>query len=126
MPWKLVRGSRGCSRPKGIIVLPLALSMSSGYLPGPSEGLISTSTKRYVPVSLTFTSDARSSGFREVTFAPRRLAPRTSSLTGLIVCLAHQEGGSTFVTEGFCATADATKNKKATTDQRTVVCCLRN
>src|SRR4051812_45852991 len=110
MPSKLDRVSRDGSSVKGIIVLPVALWMSSGYLPGPSEGLISTSTKRYVPCSLTEAFDARNSGFIEVTFAPRRFVPRTSSLTGLIECLAHHEGGSTFVTEGVCAKTEAAAN----------------
>src|SRR5690242_19007178 len=103
MPRKFVLVSRGASRLNGIIVLPLAFSTSSGYLPGSSEGLISTSTKRYVPLSLTETTEARSSGFMAVTRAPRRFDPRTKSLTGLIVCLAHHDGGSTFVTVGDCA-----------------------
>src|ERR1051326_2719111 len=65
-----------------------------------SDALISTFTKRYEPFALTETSDTRRSGFKERTFAPVRFAPRTSSRTGLIVCLAHHDGGSTFVTEG--------------------------
>src|SRR5215510_5103687 len=100
MPWKLVCWSRGVSRLKGIMVLPLAFSTSSGYFPGCSEGLISTLAKRYEPFSLTETPDTRSCGFSERTFAPLRFVPRTSRRTGLIVCLAHHDGGSTFVTEG--------------------------
>src|SRR6185503_6735387 len=116
MPWKLVRGSSGASRLKGIIVLPLALSTSSGYFPAGSDGLISRFAKRYEPFSLTETSDTRSSGFKERTVAPFMFLPRTSSRTGLIVCLAHHDGGSTCVTEGVCPTADtpkrATKHNK--------------
>src|ERR1051326_8555556 len=100
MPSKLVCGSRGASRLNGIMVLPLALSTSSGYFPAGSDALISTFTKRYEPFALTETSDTRRSGFKDRTFAPVRFAPRTSSRTGLIVCLAHHDGGSTFVTEG--------------------------
>src|SRR5262245_41953012 len=111
MPWKLVRGSSGASRLKGIIVLPFAFSTSSGYLPAGSEGLISTFTKRYEPFSLTETSDTRSSGFKERTVAPVRFVPRTSRRTGLILCLAHHDGGSTFVTVGFCAYAKVKQRK---------------
>src|ERR1044072_8497387 len=111
MPWKLLGVSGGASRRNGIIVLPLLFSSSSGYAPGFSEGLISTSTKRYVPRSLTDTSDTRISGFKVRTRAPRRFSPRTKSLTGRIVCLAHHDGGSTFVTEGDCAKTDAATNK---------------
>src|SRR5689334_21306289 len=100
MPWKLVRGSRGASRLKGIVVLPLALSTTNGYSPAGSAGLISTLAKRYEPFSLTETSDTRSCGFKERTFAPLRFVPRTSRRTGLIVCVVHHDGGSTFVTEG--------------------------
>src|SRR5262245_33564180 len=100
MPWKLARGSRGASRLKGIVVLPLALSTSSGYFPAGSEGLISTFAKRYEPFSLTETPDTRRAGFKERTFAPLRFTPRTSRRTGLIVCPAHHDGGSTFVTKG--------------------------
>src|SRR5262245_28653034 len=100
MPWKLVRGSRGASRLNGIMVLPLAVSTSSGYFPAGREGLISTSAKRYEPFALIETSDTRSSGFKERTFAPVRFVPRTSRRTGLIECPAHHDGGSTFVIEG--------------------------
>ena len=92
-------------------MLPLALSINSGYLPGRSKGLISTSTKRYVPRSLTETLDARSPVFNDFTLAPRRLVPRTSKRTGLIVWPAHQEGGSTLVTDGVCATAETKQTK---------------
>src|ERR1044072_857245 len=47
----------------------------------------------------------------DLTRAPRRFAPRTSNLTGLIVCLAHHDGGSTLVTDGVCAKPE-TQNKK--------------
>src|SRR5919206_4587682 len=113
MPWKFVCGSRGALRLNGIIVLPRAFSTSSGYVPTRSEGLISTFAKRYEPFSLTETSDTRSSGFKERTFAPLRFVPRTSRRTGLIVCFAHHDGGSTFVTVGVCEYAEpATKKHK--------------
>ena len=81
-------------------MLPVRVAITSGYVPGFSEGLISTSTKRYVPRSLTDTFDTRISGFVELTDALRRFVPPTSSLTGLIECFAHHDGGSTFVTVG--------------------------
>jgi len=39
-------------------------------------------------------------GLAERTRAPARFLPRTSNRTGLIVCLAHHEGGSTLETSG--------------------------
>jgi hypothetical protein len=54
------------------------------------------------------------------------LEPRNRSLTGLIVCLAHHEGGSTFVTVGDCAETDAAKTKYRGISQRRVVLRFRN
>src|SRR6185503_14871874 len=74
------------------------------------------------------TSDARISGFKGVICAPRRFLPRTRSRTGLIVCFAHHEDGSTFVTDGVCPYADeqkpATKRHKRRKENRLCFLCL--
>src|ERR1051325_6626171 len=68
---------------------------------------MSTSANRYVPFSLTETFETRSAAFAELTLAPLRFVPRTRSLTGLVVRLAHHDGGSTLVT--VCAETEETK-----------------
>src|ERR1041384_1116997 len=44
-----------------------------------------------------------------LTRAPLRFLPRTRSLTGLIVCPAHHDGGSTLLIDALCANESATK-----------------
>ena len=52
------------------------------------------------------TSRTRTAGLTEQTRAPVRFLPRTSNRSGLIVCFAHHEGGSTLETSGrACAAA---------------------
>src|SRR5215210_7060795 len=100
IPWELRRASSGGSMLNAIVARPFGVSTVSTYLPACAVLLISTSTNRYVPFSLTRMLDVRSAEFAEFTRAPRRFVPRTRSLTGLIVWLAHHDGGSTLVIEG--------------------------
>jgi len=53
-------------------------------------------------------------GFVARTRAPFKFFPRTKSRTGFTECLAHHDGGSTFVTDGnpLCGTAP-TSTKEA-------------
>ena len=59
-----------------------------------------TLTNRYVPVELIRTSEILNCGPGALTRAPSRFSPRISNLMGLIECPAHQNGGSTLLTDG--------------------------
>ena len=84
----------------GTVVLPLGVFNWSGYEPALVLGAIVRSTNRYVPASLVLTLEVLIAAVEEITWAANKFWPRTSSLTGLIVWLAHQVGGSTLVTTG--------------------------
>src|SRR6266487_4336045 len=100
------------------------VTTSSGYEPGRAVWLILTSTKRYVPLWLTNTLEVCVAKSNERTRAPTRFLPCTRSRTGLIVCLAHQEGGSTLITDGPSALVEANVAKPPISKQPTKLVTL--
>src|SRR5690349_3166803 len=77
-----------------------------------------TSTKAYVPASLTRTRPVLIPCPVASMRAPPRFCPRSITRTGLIVWPAHQSGGSTFDTEGACAAQTATEQHAKTSERR--------
>src|SRR5215210_735581 len=90
------------------------------------------SMKRYVPDSFERspeTLNAPPSGGD--TFAPFRLLPRMSRRTGLMVCPAHHEGGSTLLTNtgascarAYAATASSSAHTASELERRFAALCL--
>src|SRR4030095_8130047 len=101
MPWKFLAVSSIGSIWKGTGVSPCEVLMVSACKPGRAVGLILRVTNRYVPLLLTAVADGWIAELFERTLAPVRFFPRTNRRTGLIVCRAHHDGGSTFSTSGF-------------------------
>src|SRR4051794_25562656 len=73
---------------------------------------------RYEPAALTTAALGCVSTRVAVTRAPARFRPRTSRRTGLMVCAAHQLGGSTFKISGAPSAAQVDTMKSSRSDDR--------